>query len=132
MKIDLENVYVGNIMRCTRYEEYTNNVVEDEFGANSFGEKIIEGKIYKDNALLLKVTDNGFVDLDELNGYLDYLKINKSKTKFGFRLGGLILAKTPWKMNSFYVSDVQEYSKENQNGKVKLKDLKKNRNHRNI
>lgn len=132
MKIDLENIYIGNIMRCTKYEEHTNCVIEDFCGIDTFGHIIEENEIYKENVILLKVAQNGYVDLDQLNSYLDYLKIKKYKANGGFRLGGAILSTMPWKENSLFVSEVRKCCIKEQKGKVKIKDLKKNKDFKNI
>lgn len=132
MKIDLENIYIGNIMRCTKYEERANCVIEDCCGIDTFGHVIEENEVYKENALLLKVAQNGYVDLEQLNSCFDYFKIIKDKTNGGFRLGGLILSMAPWKENDLFVSNVRRYYIEGQKGKVKIKDIKRNRDCKDI
>lgn len=133
MKIDMNNVFIGTINKCIQYDTKTTfssetYIGEDCIGSDSFGYIVEDGIKYKENAKLLKVTTNGYVDLDTLNSILDEIKVKSKITKDGgFYLNGLILSTSPHKLGCLYVdsSTLIQYKPLEQIKKPTVKKLKK-------
>ena len=90
MKIDINNVFMGTIRistQCTKCEDCTSPII-------------------KASAKLLKVTDNGYVDLDLLNSVLDEIKLKNSITKDGrFYADSLVMSVKPYGTNCLFVDE---------------------------
>ena len=76
-----EQIFIGNIRRCTKYENHTtfssSTYIGDQcIGCDSFGYIEEENELYKENAILIKVEHGGYVDLEKLNSILDYIKMD--------------------------------------------------------
>ena len=90
-----EQIFIGNIRKCTMYEDTTVKC-NSYFGntlisCDTFGQIKTKSKLYKSNAILIKLKCGGYVDIDNLNNILDYLKIHKDIKKNGYYLGGMIM-----------------------------------------
>ena len=105
-----EQIFIGNIKRCTKYEEY-NTIVGSTYIGNqlictdSFGYITKEDELYKENAVLIKIENGGYVDLDRFNSFLDYIRIHKDITKNGYRLGGLMMSTSAHSPNCLFVDE---------------------------
>lgn len=108
MKIEIEDVYVGDIYKCTEHR-YTPTMENcfclgegfDYYG--TVGYIVKKGKLYKSNAILVKIKNGGFVDIDSYKTFIDYIKICRDITKNGFILDGIVLETSPHKIDSLYV-----------------------------
>lgn len=106
MKIDIENVYIGSIRICTKYNTYNEGTSKDCISEEGFGSIEIDSFVSRKNAKLLKVTNGGYVDLDYLNSFLDELKVkNGLKKNGGFYSGGLIIGTSPSKVHMAFVDE---------------------------
>lgn len=133
MKIDMENVFIGTINKCTQYD--IEKIFSDEvyignswIGGDSIGYIIKDGLPFKENAILLKVAKDGYVDLDTLNSFLDEIKVKSNISKNGgFYLNGLILSNSPHKFGCLYVdeSTLKQYKPLKEIKKPTVKKLKK-------
>ena len=132
MKIDIENVFIGTIKKCTEYETFahltTKFSIGGEFiGSDSIGHIEYDSISHKENAKLLKVTNGGYVDLDLLNNYLDELKVKSKLTKNGFYTNGLIMGTSPDSINELFVDEdsLKKYKPLNERKITTVKQLKK-------
>lgn len=105
-----ENFFVGDIKQCTKHENHT--MFSSEIfvgdvciGGDEFGYIEMEDKPYKKDAILLKVCEGGYVDIEELNSALDYLKVYRSITKDGFYLGNLIMSTSAHREGCLFVDN---------------------------
>ena len=62
-----DKVFIGNIKRCTKYishSRFTGNVFigEECVSLNSFGYIESEDELYKENAVLVKTKNGGYID----------------------------------------------------------------------
>jgi hypothetical protein len=131
MKTD--QIFIGNINRCTKYVNHTTfssgTFIGDEcICSDSFGYIEKEDELYKENAILIKLKNGGFVDLENLNSILDHLKVLNTTTKDGFYLGGIIMSTHAHCKDSIFVDSkslVPYYSESKTNGKISARQLKK-------
>ena len=85
-------------------------------------------ELYKENAVLIKVKNGGYVDLENFNSILDYIKIHQDITKNGYRLGGLIMSTSAHCINSLFVdrkSLIPYYKNKEQDNNISVHQLKK-------
>lgn len=129
-----DKIYIGNIRRCTKYESHKTvvtsaNINNECIGSSGFGYTDSEDEMYKENAILIKTKNGGYVDLDNLNNFLDYLKVKNNTTKNGIRLDGLIMSTSADYLNCLFVDEgtLKPYYK-NQNSDISIIELKKIRN----
>lgn len=111
-----EQIFIGNIRKCTMYEEYN----KIRYGAYLDGTPIgcdticnckTKSKLYKANAILVKLKCGGYVDIDNLNNILDYFKMNKDIKRDGYYLGGMIMSYEAHAKDCLFVdySSLREY-----------------------
>lgn len=105
-----EQIFVGNIRKCTKYEEYT-TFSSSMYNGNecvirdSIGTIATDDEIYKKQAILIKMKNGGYVDLERLNSILDSMKVYRDITKDGYRLGGLIMSTSAYCMGCLFVEE---------------------------
>ena len=124
-------VFVGDIKKCTKYEEHTLFsseifIGEDCIGGDSFGHTVAECELYKENAVLIEF-NGGYVDLDNLKSFIDYLKVYGDITKNGFYEGGLIMSTSPHCSDSLFVDSesVKPYNNKQNKDKISARQLRK-------
>lgn len=111
MKINIENVFIGTIRKCTKYEicmvsSSKTHLRDACIGVNAFEYAKKDSVEYKEYAKLLKVTDHGYIDLDLLNNFLDEVKIKrKIKKDSEISMDGLIMSTSPNKLNILFVDE---------------------------
>lgn len=126
MKTD--QIFIGDIRRCTKYEKHitlssmTANVIRESFG---YIEE--DDELYKENAILIKIKNGGYVDLERFNSILDYIKIHKDITKNGYRLGGLMMSTSAHCLDSLFVDEesLKPYYTAKQTSNLSVHQLKK-------
>lgn len=129
-------IFVGNIKKCTKYEVHSTFSSETFIGDTCIGSDSFEyieeeSEIEKEQAVLIKVRNGAYVDLDSYRTALDYFKVRQSLTENGFRLNGLIMSTSPHCKGSLFVdSDTLRpyYTGEKKNVSVRKlkKELKRN------
>ena len=114
-----EKIYIGNIRRCTSYEEHytrtASTCIDDMCIENeSLGYINSDDVLYKENAILLKLDNGGFVDLEDLNSLLDILKLKKNSLSKWITLGGSVMITTPYENDCLFVdrNSLRNYSDE--------------------
>lgn len=130
MKTD--KIFWGNIRKCTKYEVHKvftcSEYINDQcIGSDSFGYVERDDELFKENAILIKIENGGYVDLENLNSILDYIRIYRDIKKDGFRLGGLMMSTSPHCAGSLFVDQdslTPYYAKNQQVTDIMLKRLK--------
>ena len=133
MKIDINNVFIGTIRICTKYETHVTfssktYIGDDCIDEDCFGYTESDSIVSKENAKLLKVTNGGYVDLDSLNSFLDEIKVKSKIIKDGgFYTNGLIMGTSPSGVNRLFVdeSTLQKYEPLDYIKKPTVKKIKK-------
>lgn len=105
-----DKVFIGNIKRCTKYishSRFTGNVFigEECVSLNSFGYIESEDELYKENAVLVKTKNGGYIDLENFNSILDYLKIYKDDAQRDYNLWKTIMPTHSRDSNSLFVDE---------------------------
>jgi len=132
MKTD--QIFIGNINKCTKYKIHNNFSSETFIGdqcicCDSFGYIEVENEVYKENAILIKLKNGGYVDLENLNSIFDHLKIAGTIKKEGFYLGGIIMSNYAHCNGSIFVdtkSLVPYRTKNKTYSNISVRQLKKN------
>lgn len=105
-----DKVFIGNIKRCTKYishSRFTGNVFigEECVNLSSFGYIESEDELYKENAVLVKTKNGGYIDLENFNSILDYLKIYKDDAQRDYNLWKTIMPTHSRGNNSLFVDE---------------------------
>lgn len=129
----IEQIFIGDIRKCTKYEMHTtfssNTYIDDQcIGCDSFGYLCIDDEIHKKDAILIKIENGGYVDLERFNSVFDYIKIYRDLTKDGYRLGGLMMSTSAHCIGSLFVdkeSLKSYYPDKQQTNNISVRQLKK-------
>lgn len=136
MKAD--QIFIGNIRKCIKYETHATLSGSTYIGnqcivCDSYGYIDEDSELYKENTILIKIENGGYVDLERFNSILDYIKIYRDITKDGYRLGGLMMSTSAYSVDSLFVDEksLKPYYTDNQqtNG-ISVRQLKKINNSR--
>ena len=107
-----EQIFIGNINKCTKYEQHDilkseliDGISGEVIGCERFGYIEREGEVYKENAILIKLQNGGYVDIDNLNSILDQLSVYRDITRDGYKAGRLIMPTLAWKEGCLYVDE---------------------------
>ncbi len=129
-----EQIFIGNINKCTKYEQHDilkseliDGITGEVVGCQKFGYIEREGEVYKENAILIRLQNGGYVDIDNLNSILDHLSVHRDITKDGYRAGRLIMPTLAWKEGCLYVDEStlrKCYSESESQDKVTVRSLK--------
>lgn len=116
-------VFIGNIKKCTKYKtpvpcncnKYINHHDKSE------------SEITKKNAVLIKVVEGGYVDIDSYNSALDYFKVRQSISKKSLGINELILSTSPYQENCLFIdsSSLRPYYQKEESKIISLRNLKK-------
>lgn len=127
-----EQIFIGNIRKCTKYDLHTTlqckTYVNGEcIGSDGFGYIDTDDELFKENAILIKIGKDGYVDLERFNSILDYLRIYKNVTKNGYMLGGLIMSNSSYGLDSLFVDEdsLKPYYNNEQIKNISVRQLKK-------
>lgn len=130
-------VYTGDIKKCTSYEPYL-----EVGGSRTFGYVITginyQSEIFKKKTILIKLKNGKYVDIDSLNSIMDYIKIYKDNLLLNSeiynmdlytKLSGLLLNTSPSDINSLYVDNnsIKPYFEEDDKKHISVLKLKKER-----
>lgn len=125
-------VFTGTIRRCTKYETHTTFSSEMFIGNISLGADALgyideDSVIEKENAVLIQVTDGGYVDVESYKSAVDYFKVRQSISSEGFRLGGLIMSTSPHREDCLYVDSttLKPYYSKSEPKNISVRKLKK-------
>ena len=131
MKTD--QIFIGNINKCTKYINHTTFSSGTFIGdtcicSDSFGYIEKEDEIYKENAILIKLKNGGYVDLENLNSIFNHLEVLTKTTRDGFYLGGIIMSTSAHCEDSIFVDSkslVPYYAENKNNSNISARQLKK-------
>lgn len=132
-----EQIFIGDIRKCTKYE--TNNTFSSGMyignqciDCTSFGYIDTDDEIYKENAVLIKLKNGSYVDLERLNSVLDYIRIYRDMTSDGYYLGGIMMSTSAYGMDSLFVDEkslTPYYTDKQQPSHISVHQLKKHAKH---
>lgn len=118
-------IFIGNIRKCTKYDEHT--VMESKLFAGDspisidrFGYVESDSELYKENAILIKFENSGYIDLENFNNIIDYIKIRKDTRPDGYLLGGLMMSTSPHELNCLFVEEEPKLYYDSKNSKVRM------------
>ncbi len=126
-------IFIGDIRKCTKYDRHTTFSCSTYFdnqciGCDSIGYIDKDDELYKANAILIKIQNGGYVDLEKLHSILDYIGVYLDITKDGYRLGGLMMSTFPYCINSLFVDESSlrpYYDSKQQTTDISVRQLKK-------
>lgn len=103
-----DQIFIANLRKCTKHNSHAIFQSSTEINGQSLGEEIFgfvdtEDELYKENAILIKMKNGGYVDIDVLRNYFDYLKLFKDITPNGFVNNGIFLSTMPSKVGDVFV-----------------------------
>jgi len=127
-----EQIFTGDIRKCTKYESHLafsseTYITGECIGSCGFGYIDKEDELFKENAILIKIKNGGYVDLERFNSILDYLRIYGDITKEGYRLGGLMMPTSAYKADCLFVDadSLKPYYSNEQEKNISVRQLKK-------
>ena len=119
----IEQILIGDIKKCTRYKEHTTFSINTGDIIDRIGYTETEGEVYKKDAVILKMNNGGYIDIDNYNT-IGKLRILTSRSK----LGGLVLSKFASYEGCLYIDNLKPYFNDQlQVNKILVKQLKKQR-----
>ena len=126
--INKENIFVGNIIECIKYQIHPKCIINDGITVDTFGNTEIETTPYRENVILIKIIDNpaGYIALDDIKNIFDYKEIYNQITENGYYMGGIIMSNYPSDKGDKYIDEgsLKSYYQD-EKGKVKVKQIKK-------
>lgn len=131
MKTD--QIFVGNIRKCTKYELHTKFSSSISMGqgiviSDSVGHLTTDDELYKENAILIKIKNGGYVDLERVHSIFDHIRVYRDITENGIRLGGLIMSTEAHCIDSLFVDRASlkpYYPDKQQTDDISVRQLKK-------
>lgn len=121
MKAD--QIFIADLRKCT--DLHFKGIHMDDA---SFGLISNDSEPFKKDAILIKIDDGRYVDLEALDSALDYIKVRCITALDRFRIGGLIIPTFPFKSEAIFVDEntLRPYStKKPMPNHIAFKQLKK-------
>ena len=87
----VEGIYIGDILISTKYTMKMTHMTDMLGIMAGVGHIEEESKLYKKDALLIKVHQFGYIDYDELKLFADIRIKNALEKNGGFKLGSIIM-----------------------------------------
>lgn len=137
-----EQIFIGDISRCTFYKPYY-YFEEGGLLAGITSGVEFDSKSFKKNAVLIRLENGYYLDVECLNSVLDYLKLCKDKIVLGSqwyplgigKLSGLLMSTQPDATGALFVekSSIEPYYNNiKKMGRVSARQLKKQLEHVNF
>lgn len=103
--MDKNQIFIGTIRKCTQYEmhpmfENRTYFGDQCIGFDCLGYTTTSDEVYKENAILIKLKNGFYVDLNQLDSILDCIKIYRPDR---YRLGGLAMSTSADHVGSLFV-----------------------------
>lgn len=103
-------IFIGDIKRCTKYERHVDFSSETYFGdqcigIDSFGHIEQDDELYKKDAILIRIKDHGYVDLEKLSTILDYIEMYLENRRRGFTQGDIAITTYPCCEGDLFVDE---------------------------
>ncbi len=129
--MNTSQIFTGTIRRCTEHEVHSifslSTYIDGQcIGCDGIGSVHIDSEIYKENAVLIKLQNGDYVDLESLDSILDYIRIYQS---YSYGLRGLMMSSfQPNHVGELFVDDTSlkpYYGDEQASKHVSVYQLKK-------
>ena len=75
----IEGLYTGTILKCTHINDMLKDDIDEFYGFFRYNYEM-----YKENVLLAKIENGGYVEFDKLNSLINRIKIGKDIHKNGW------------------------------------------------
>ena len=118
-------IFIGNIRKCTKYDNHT--VMESKMfdgdmpiSIDRFGYIESDSELYKENAILIQFENGGYIDLENFNSIIDYIKIRKDTRSDGYLLGGLMMSTSPHALDCLFVEEEPKLYYDAKESEVKM------------
>lgn len=130
--MNTSQIFTGTIRRCTEHEVHSifslSTYIDGQcIGCDGIGSVHIDSEIYKENAILIRLQNGSYVDLESLDSFLDCIRTYQSYS-YGLRGKGLMMYCNPDYVGSLFVdtSTLKPYYGDTQASKhVSVYQLKK-------
>ena len=93
----IEGLYTGTILKCTYINDTLKNDVDESYGFFRYNYEM-----YKENVLLAKIENGGYVKFDKLNSIINRIKIGKDIHKNGWR-EGFMMSTCPGNVGDYFI-----------------------------
>lgn len=128
-----EQIFIGNIKKCTEYEEaitscrgvITKNGI---VASDSYGYTKTDDELYKEDVILVKLKNDFYVELEKLNLLLK-LKA-QTRTRKGHVINEFMMLTSPSAVGDLFVDEKSlkpYYGMEDKSAKVLMRKLKNNK-----
>ena len=93
-KINKENIFIGNLKKCIKFEEKNLLKMESLGGIDCFGFIEEESEIYKEDVVIIRLCNNPnvYVTLSELKNVISFFDVYDSINKDGISIGKNVLS----------------------------------------
>lgn len=123
--VKIEKICVGNLMECTKYAMHTTMNFEGFGIQTGIGYTEKESKVLEEDVCLLKVKNGGYVRLDSIHKFSDYLRINQCLTKDGYKINKFMLGTSAVDLGEVFVNEESLKTIHDEVGKKNFCDIKK-------
>lgn len=108
--IKLEKICVGNLMQCTKYSMHDSFssvmfIGDTPCSADTFGYIEKDEELFEKDVCLLKIKKGGYVRLDSINTFSNYLEINRCLIENGYKCGSIMLATSAGYYEEIFVDE---------------------------
>lgn len=112
-----EQIYVGNINKCTMYKTVNLFGLRNEFGFSPYTHIKTQSEIHKENAVLIKLRESKYVELESLKNLLKILRILMELDGTTYSTTSPVMDVTPFCEDILFVDEasLKPYYKEPQN-----------------
>ena len=100
-----EQFFVGNINRCTKYEKHITFSHSSCISCDSFGFIQADDELYKENAVLVKIPNGGYVDIEKIKTIWDWIKIYKNIHNNSWTVSNYMMPTSAWGVNNLFVDE---------------------------
>ena len=116
----IEGLYTSTILKCT----YINDTLKDDID-EFYGFFRYNYEMYKENVLLAKIENGGYVEFDKLNSLINRIKIGKDIHKNGW-CEGFMMSTCPGNVGDYFIDANSLESYKNDGVTVKRYRMKNN------
>lgn len=103
-------IFIGDIRVCTKYDRCASFVSGAYINGECIGSDYIgyinkDDELYKKDAILVKIKNRGYVDLEKLSSILDNIEIFLESRRRGFNEGDIAITTFPYEKGDLFVDE---------------------------
>ena len=95
----IEGLYTGTILKCTHINDMLKDDIDEFYGFFRYNYEM-----YKENVLLAKIKNGGYVEFDKLSSLINRIKIGKDINKNGWH-EGFMISTCPSCVGNYFVDE---------------------------